>query len=129
MHHAAAANELGTQESRIDRVEDRVAVRSVDHRMEFGLQVNRIAAGFQAEIRRIGFAVYRNMLKHAAIFACRRQNAADAVKYAKIACSKAIVARDGVERGSSRCQGPKRPVVSIIPGGLGLVSLASNAMA
>ena len=34
-----------------------------------------------------------------------------------------------MERGSSRCQGPKSPVVSMIPGGLGLVSFAVNVMA
>ena len=46
MNHAAAANEFGAQKSRVDRVEDRVAVRAIDHRMERRFQMNRIAAAF-----------------------------------------------------------------------------------
>ena len=67
VHHAATANEFGAQKGGVDRVEDRVSVRPVDYRMERCFQMNRIAAAFQSEVRRIGLAVYLNMLEHAAI--------------------------------------------------------------
>ena len=68
--------------------------------------MNRIAASFQGEIRRIGFAVYRDVLKHAGVLAGRRQNAADAVEYSKIRVLEAIVARD---RGGARIVALPRP--------------------
>ena len=69
VHHTALTNKLRAQEGCIDGIENRVPIRSVHDRVESGLQVNRIATGFQAEIGGIRFSIYGDVLEHAAILA------------------------------------------------------------
>src|SRR5271168_3751601 len=79
------------KECRIHRLEIRIAASAVNNGVELRVQRDRMPAGRNSKVGRIGFSMHGNVAESSRVLASGRQNASNAFDRAQVGVSEGII--------------------------------------